>query len=65
MRDVQGKKAVFIVFKDRAKVREVNVIATQSDGYLVEGLTGGEDVILRPPATLKDGDKVRLKAAAQ
>jgi len=65
VRDLQGKKAVFIVFKDRVKVREVNVIATQSDGYLVEGLTGGEDVILRPPANLKDGDRVRLKTAAQ
>src|SRR6185369_6913466 len=65
VRDVQGKKSVFLVFKDRVKVREVNVIATQSDGYLVEGLTGGEDVILHPPANLKDGDRVRLKTAAQ
>jgi hypothetical protein len=30
---------------------------------LVEGLTGGEDIIVRPPADLKDGDKVRLKAS--
>ena len=65
VRDVQGKKTVFIVFKDRAKAREVNVIAQQSDGYLVEGLTGGEDVILHPTSDLKDGDKVRLKNSAQ
>jgi HlyD family secretion protein len=65
VRNLQGKKSVFVVFKDRAKAREVNVIAQQSDGYLVEGLTGGEDVILHPPADLKDGDKVRLKTAAQ
>jgi HlyD family secretion protein len=63
VRDVQGKKKVLLVFKERAKAREVNVIASQGDGYLVEGLTGGEDVILHPPAGLNDGDRVRVKGA--
>jgi hypothetical protein len=28
---------------------------------IVEGLIGGEDLIVDPPATLKNGDKVRRK----
>jgi HlyD family secretion protein len=63
VRDQQGKRMVFIAYKDHAKAREVKVIAQRNDGYLVEGLTGGEDVIVRPPADLKDGDKIRLKAS--
>lgn len=63
VRDISGNKTVFIVYKDHAKARAVTVIAQRNDGYLVEGLTGGEDVIVRPPADLKDGDKVRLKAS--
>ena len=62
VRDNQGKKLVFIAYKERAKAREVKVVAQRSNGYTVEGLTGGEDVIVSPPADLKDGDKIRLKA---
>jgi HlyD family secretion protein len=62
VRDSSGKKQVFVVFKERARAREVKVLSTRTNGYLIEGLTGGEDVIVRPPADLKDGDKVRLKA---
>jgi len=42
----------------------VHVIATRTTGYLVDGLTGGEDVIVNAPADLKDGDRVKLKSAA-
>jgi HlyD family secretion protein len=63
VRDVSGNKMVLIAYKDRAKARPVKVIAQRSNGYLVEGLTGGEDVIVRGPADLKDGDKIRLKAS--
>lgn len=63
VRDKNGNKLVFVAFRDRAKAREVKVIAQRNDGYLVEGLMGGEDVIVRPPADLKDGDKIRLKAS--
>jgi HlyD family secretion protein len=61
VKDSGGKKVVFIVYKEHAKAREVKVVAQRNDGYLVEGLTGGEDVIVRPPADLKDGEKIRLK----
>jgi HlyD family secretion protein len=63
VRDSGSKKVVFIAYKERAKTREVKVISQRSNGYLVEGLTGGEDVIVRPPTDLKDGDKIRLKAS--
>jgi HlyD family secretion protein len=62
VRDSGSKKIVFIVYKEKAKAREVKVISQRSNGYLVEGLTGGEDVIVRPPTDLKDGDNVRVKA---
>jgi HlyD family secretion protein len=61
VRDVDGKKTVLIAYKEHAKARPVTVIATRATGYLVSGLTGGEDVIVNPPATLKDGDRVKLK----
>src|SRR6201998_1947879 len=57
VRDHAGKKVVFIAFKDRALQREVRVTAQRSGGVLVQGLTGGEDVITAGPADLKDGDK--------
>jgi hypothetical protein len=52
---------VFLLYKDHAKAREVQVRSTRSTGYLVSGLTGGEDVIVNAPADLKDGDRVKLK----
>ena len=61
VKDLNGKKVVFIDYKDRAKAREVKIIATRTTGYLVDGLTGGEDVIVNAPADLKDGDRVKLK----
>ncbi len=61
VKDVNGKKMVFLDYKDHAKAREVQVIATRNTGYLVSGLNGGEDVIVNPPAGLKDGDRVKVK----
>ena len=63
VKDVNGKKVVFIDYKDHAKAREVQVISTRNTGYLVSGLNGGEDVIVNAPAELKDGDRVKLKGA--
>ena len=42
--------------------RPVKVGSTSSQGIRIdEGLIGGEDLILNPPATMKDGDRVRQK----
>ena len=61
VRDNAGKRAVLIAFQGRAVQREVKVLSQRSDGYLVEGLTGGEDVIVNAPADLKDGDRIKVK----
>jgi HlyD family secretion protein len=54
--------AVFIVHDERAVQRNVKTGPTVSQGIRVEsGLSGGEDLIVNPPADLKDGVKVRRK----
>jgi HlyD family secretion protein len=54
---------VFVVLDGRAVRRTVKTGATSASGVRVEqGLIGGEDLILNPPAGLKDGDKVKIKA---
>lgn len=59
--DSGSKRIVLIAFNGRAVQREVKVLSQRSDGYLVEGLTGGEDVIVNAPADLKDGDRIKVK----
>ena len=55
--------AVFVVLDGRAVRRAVKTGATSNQSVRIEeGLIGGEDVIIGPPAGLKDGDKVRTKA---
>jgi HlyD family secretion protein len=59
--DRDGKKIVFIAFNGKAVAREVHVTSGRSDGALVDGLVGGESVITTAPATLKDGDRIKIK----
>ena len=55
--------AVFVMFDGKALRRPVKTGAASGQGVRIdEGLIGGEDLIVNPPAGLKDGDKVRLKA---
>ncbi|HEX9154963.1 MAG TPA: efflux RND transporter periplasmic adaptor subunit, partial [Nitrospira sp.] len=61
VRDHDGKKVVFIAYGGRATMREVRIRSTRSSGYLVEGLTGGEDIITSGAPDLKDGDKIKIK----
>jgi HlyD family secretion protein len=54
--------AVFVVFDEKAVRRPVKTGSTNSKGVRVEdGLIGGEDLILNPPAPLKNGDRVHVK----
>lgn len=56
--------AVFVLLDGKALRRAVKAGATSPQGVRVEqGLVGGEDLITAPPPGLKDGDKVRQKAA--
>lgn len=64
VRDRNGKKIVLIAFDGKAAAREVRIKSTRSNGYLVEGLNGGEDVITAGPANLQDGDKIKIKGVS-
>jgi HlyD family secretion protein len=55
--------AVFVITDDRAVKRPVKLGGTNAQGVIVEsGLIGGEDIVVNPPADLKDGQKVKVKA---
>src|SRR5215472_12435310 len=61
LRDRDGKKVVFIAYDGKVVAREVHVTGQRSDGALVDGLVGGENVVTTAPAALKDGDKIKIK----
>jgi len=61
VRDHDGKKVVFLAFDGKARMREIHVQSQRSDGFLVDGLVGGESVISKGPQDLKDGDTIKIK----
>ena len=61
LRDRDGKKIVLIAYDGKAVAREVQITSQRADGALVDGLVGGESVITTAPATLKNGDKIKVK----
>jgi HlyD family secretion protein len=61
VRDSNGKKTVLIAFNGRAVARQIKVLSQRSNGYMVDGLTGGEDIIVNAPSELKEGDRIRIK----
>ncbi|MDQ6665149.1 MAG: efflux RND transporter periplasmic adaptor subunit, partial [Acidobacteriota bacterium] len=55
--------AVFVVLGGKAMKRSVKTAAATSQGVQIQqGLIGGEDLIVNPPAGLKDGDRVQAKS---
>lgn len=60
----EGKDVAFVV-NDKADAvgqAEVKLGRTMGDDrQVVSGLSSGETVVLDPPATMKDGDRIRLK----
>jgi HlyD family secretion protein len=61
LRDHDGRKVVFLAFDGKARMREVHVLSQRSDGFLVDGLVGGESVISAGPQDLKNGDTIKIK----
>jgi HlyD family secretion protein len=61
LRDHEGKKIVFLAFDGKAHMREVHVLSQRTEGFLVDGLVGGESVITKAPPELKDGDTIKVK----
>jgi len=63
VRDSAGRKSIFIVFEGKATERVIKAGNSTSRGIeIAEGLIGGEEIVLSPPATLKDGDRIAVKA---
>jgi len=55
---------VFVVLNGKAIARPVKTGGSTAKGVVVEqGLIGGEDLVLAPPASLKNGDRVHVKGA--
>ena len=55
---------VFVVLNGKIIARTVKTGAALNNGVVVEqGLIGGEDLVLAPPAGLKNGDRVHAKGA--
>ncbi|HLH02062.1 MAG TPA: efflux RND transporter periplasmic adaptor subunit [Bryobacteraceae bacterium] len=55
--------SVFVVVNGHARKVNVKTGGTSSNGVLIEsGLNGGEELIVGPPADLKDGQKVEIKS---
>jgi HlyD family secretion protein len=54
--------SVFVIANGRAVKRSIKTGGTTPQGVHIEdGLIGGEDLIVNPPADLKDGDRVKSK----
>ncbi|HEY5805162.1 MAG TPA: efflux RND transporter periplasmic adaptor subunit [Lysobacter sp.] len=59
-----GKQLAFVVAEEKAMQREVTVgRSLGEDREITQGLAGGETVVLDPPASLADGDRVKVAAA--
>jgi HlyD family secretion protein len=62
VRTADGKKIVFVLKADRVERRAVTVGLEQGDQVeVVSGVSAGERVVVDGPATLKDGDKVKVQ----
>jgi HlyD family secretion protein len=60
--EVNGTKSVWIVEEGRARVRVITVGAERDDAVEIRtGLSGGETVIVSPPAGLSEGGRVRVR----
>jgi RND family efflux transporter MFP subunit len=62
VRSADGRDVVFVVQDGRLERRAVKAGAPDGDQVeIVSGLSAGERVVVEGPATMKDGDKVRVK----
>jgi HlyD family secretion protein len=61
VRDLDGKKVVFIVSENKAVMKQVRILGQRGNGYLVDGPINGENVVTTGPANLKDGQSIRIK----
>jgi RND family efflux transporter MFP subunit len=64
VRASSGGTQVWVVENQKVTARAVEIGRTRGDHFEVDrGLTGGETVVLNPPATLKNGLRVRIASS--
>ena len=56
-----AKKYVFVVTGSRVDRKDVVVVGPRSGGFAVEGVKEGDTVVTTAPATLKDGNSIKIK----
>jgi HlyD family secretion protein len=61
VRDLDGKKVVFLALNGKAVMKNVRILEQRNNGYLVDGPINGENVITSAPENLKDGQSIRIK----
>jgi HlyD family secretion protein len=61
VRDQEGKKFVFLVTGSSVARRDISVIGPRSGGFSVDGIKEGDTVVTTAPATLKDGNSIKIK----
>lgn len=62
IRTADGQTILFVVHEDRAERRAVRTGDENGDAVQVlSGVSPGEQVVIEGPATLKDGDRVRIQ----
>ncbi len=61
VRDVNGKKVVFVALDGKAVMKTVKILEQRSNAFLVDGPINGENVITSGPEKLKDGQSIRIK----
>jgi HlyD family secretion protein len=62
VKSLDGKAVVFVLIEDRVERRAIKVGLENGDQVeVVSGVHAGERVVIDAPATLKDGDKVKVQ----
>jgi len=62
VRDVDGKKIVFLVKDERIEHRAVTLGGTRgSDAEVLAGISAGDTVVVKGPANLRDGQAIEIK----
>jgi len=61
VRQQDGKSVVFVVRDDRVERRAVQVGPEEGDEVeVLSGLSSGDRIVVDVPATLKDGDRIKI-----
>src|SRR5262249_7903991 len=60
---VRGQTGVFVLERDTVRLRAVELGDQRAGGVVVSsGIEEGETLVLSPPASLSDGDRVRVQS---